>query len=280
MKKLLILLILIPGFVKSQIYTERDVRICNSVFKLAVKENLPKKNIGDIITTVGKSFLGTEYKAHTLEAGSKEKLIINLRGMDCTTFLENTLALARCIKDNKMTFPDFENQLTGIRYRSGKIKGYPSRLNYFSDWIYDNEKKGIVKNVSKRLGGVPVKFELNFMSTHPGAYKRLKNNPVLIPEIKKQESIIGSRTYYYIPEDKIATAADKIKNGDLIAFTTNIKGLDITHVGIAVKMKDGSIHLLHAPDTGYKIQISEYPIPVYITKIKKDTGIVVLRALD
>ncbi len=277
MNKLLLFILLIAGLTRCQIYSSRDEEICNSVFKQAVKENLGKEKIGDIIAAVGKSFIGTEYAAHTLERSGKEKLVIDLKGMDCTTFLENTLALAECIRHNTANFKSFEKQLTEIRYRDGVINGYPSRLNYFSDWIYDNIKKGIVKNISKEIGGVPIKFDVNYMSSHPGLYEKLKENPSFIPRIREQEKEIGARTYYYIPKEDIAACQDKIRNGDLIAFTTGIKGLDITHVGIAVIMKNGTVHLLHAPDAGYKIQISEYPLAEYISRIKKDTGIIVLR---
>ena len=173
MKKFLLFILLISGLARCQIYSPRDVKICNSVFKHAVKENLGKEKIGDIIAAVGKSFIGTEYVAHTLERSGKEKLVIDLSGMDCTTFLEYTLALAECIKSNKTTFKSFENQLTEIRYRGGVINGYPSRLNYFSDWIYDNVRKGIIKNVSGEMGGVPLKFKVDYMSLHPAQYKQL-----------------------------------------------------------------------------------------------------------
>lgn len=280
MKKILILILLISGVSKSQIYSPLDVEICNSKFELAANNNLMKEPIGDIIAAIGKSFLGTEYAAHTLEKSGKEKLVVNLSGLDCTTFLETSLAFARCIKDNKTTFADFEKQLIKIRYRDGIIKDYPSRLNYFSDWIYDNEKKGIIKNVSKDLGGSPCRFNVDFMSSHPDDYKQLKENPSFIEDIKLQEKEIDSRTYYYVPKEKIASCQNIIQNGDLIAFTTDIKGLDISHVGIAVKLKNGSIHLLNAPNIGYKVQISNYSLPVYISKIKKDTGIIVLRAVN
>ncbi len=279
MKKILILILLISSLTRSQTYSPGDVKICNAKFELAESKNLMNEPVGDIIAVIGRSFLGTEYAAHTLDKGNKEQLVIDLSGLDCTTFLETSLSFARCIKENKTSFTDFEKQLTRIRYRGGIIKNFPSRLNYFSDWIYDNVKKGIIKNVSKDLGGVPVRFNVDFMSAHPDAYIQLKENPSYIPEIKLQEKEISQRIYYYIPKEKIAACQNKIENGDLIAFTTDIKGLDITHVGIAVKMKNGSIHLLHAPNVGYKVQITDYSLPVYISKIKKDTGIIVLRAV-
>ncbi|MHB8578475.1 MAG: N-acetylmuramoyl-L-alanine amidase-like domain-containing protein [Ignavibacteriaceae bacterium] len=281
MIKIILLLFLSCSFLlRAQIYSEKDINICKSKFNLADEENLQDKPIGDIIAAIGKSFIGTEYIAHTLEKGKTESLVINLTGLDCTTFLETDLAFARCIKEKKTTFEDYQNELKKIRYRGGVIDQYPSRLNYFSDWIYDNIKKGIVKNISQEIGGEPLKFNVSFMSTHPDLYIQLKENQSFIPIIKVQENEIDKRVYYFIPKEKISQIESKIQNGDLIAFTSDVKGLDINHVGIAVKMSDDSIHLMHAPNVGYKVQISVLPLADYISKVKKDSGIIVLRAIE
>jgi len=42
-------------------------------------------------------------------------------------------------------------------------------------------------------------------------------------------------------------------------------------------MDDGRIHLMHAPNVGYKVQITEKPLADYIKGNKKQTGIMVLR---
>ena len=262
----------------AQVYTEKDVEICNSKFELAVDKKLSDKPISEIISEIGRSFLNTEYKAFTLEQVGKEQLVIHLTGLDCTTFLENTLTISRCIKKQKTSFEDYQNELTSIRYRDGKLNGYPSRLHYFSDWIYNNSKKGIVKDVTKEIGGKPIKFNVFFMSKNPDTYKKLTESPEFIPLIAKQEKEINKRKYYYIPKEKVSTIEDKIQNGDLIAITTNLPGLDVGHVGIAVKESDGRIHFLHAPLSGSKVQISEKPLPEYLAAIKKHTGIIVMRA--
>ena len=263
----------------AQVYTEKDVEICNSKFELAVDKKLSDKPISEIISEIGRSFLNTEYKAFTLEQVGKEQLVIHLTGLDCTTFLENTLTISRCIKKQKTSFEDYQNELTNIRYRDGKLNGYPSRLHYFSDWIYNNSKKGIVKDVTKEIGGKPIKFNVFFMSKNPDKYKKLTESPEFIPLIAKQEKEINKRKYYYIPKENVSTIEDKIQNGDLIAITTNLPGLDVGHVGIAVKESDGRIHFLHAPLSGSKVQISEKPLPEYLAAIKKHTGIIVLRVL-
>ncbi len=118
------------------------------------------------------------------------------------------------------------------------------------------------------------------MSENPKYYKQLKENSEFIPVIIKQENDINSRDYFYIPEDGIEKVESKIQTGDLIALTTSDKGLDIGHVGIAIKMKNGRIHFLHAPLAGSKVQITETPLSDYAKKIKKHTGIIVLRVLE
>ncbi len=259
-KKVFLLVFLLSILSQAQIYKEKDVEVCKSKFKMAVSKDLADKPLGDVITAVGKSFLGTDYVAHTLEVGDTEQLVINLTGLDCTTFLENALVFSRLIKEGKTTFKDYENELEKIRYRDGKLDQYPSRLHYFSDWIYNNTHKGIVKDVTKEIGGEPIKFDVGFMSENPKYYVQLKDNPAFIPIIKKQEEAINKREYYYIPKEKVAAIEDKIHNGDLIAITTNLKGLDIGHVGIAIKMDDGRIHFLHAPIVGSKVQITDDPL--------------------
>ena len=273
-------LILLSPNINSQIFSDTDVEVCSSKFNLAVDKSLSEKPINEVIIEIGKSFLETEYIAHTLEKEGDEQLVINLTGLDCTTFLETSLTFARCIKKGKTTFDDYQKELTFIRYRDGKIDKYPSRLHYFSDWIYNNQQKGIVKDITEEIGGKKIKFDLNFMSENPKYYKQLKENPEFIPVIIKQEKEINSRDYFYIPEDDIEKVESKIQTGDLIALTTSDKGLDIGHVGIAIKMDNGRIHFLHAPLAGSEVQITEMPLSEYVKKIKKHTGIIVLRVLE
>ena len=275
-----ILLFVLSMNVYSQIFSDKDAEICNSKFNLAVDESLATKPINEVIVEIGKSFLGTEYVAHTLEKEGDEQLVINLTGLDCTTFLETALTFARCIKKDKTSFEDYENELTFIRYRNGKIDKFPSRLHYTSDWIFNNEKKGIIKDITKEIGGKKIKFNVSVMSEHPEYYKQLQEHPEFIPIVKKQEDEINSREYNYIPKDEIDKAESKIQTGDLIALTTNNKGEDIGHVGIAIKMDDGRIHFMHAPLAGSKVQITEMPLGDYAKKVKKHTGIIVLRVQE
>jgi len=259
------------------IYTQKDVEVCSSKFTLAADKKLSTQPINQIVITIGRSFIGTDYVASTLEKGEKESLVINLTGLDCYTFLESSLALARCIKAGRTTFEDYQKELINIRYRDGKLNEYPSRLHYFSDWVYEMNKRGIGKDITKEIGGIPYSKNIDFMSAHIEAYKQLHTHPRFVEEISLTEKKISVRKNFWIPQGEIEKNESKIESGDIIGITTNIAGLDISHTGIAIRMEDGRIHLMHAPNVGFKVQITEKPLSNYIQGNKKQTGIIVLR---
>ncbi|MCH6574710.1 MAG: DUF1460 domain-containing protein [Bacteroidetes bacterium] len=213
---IIFLTLILTACTDAQVYKEKDIDICNSTFQLAVDENLQAKPINDVVVEVGKSFIGTDYVSHTLEVDGDERLVINFMGLDCNTFLEYALVFSRNIKQGKTTFENFQNELIFIRYNDGEIDQYPSRLHYFTDWIYDNEKKGVVKDITKEIGGDILELDLSFMTAHPQYYKHLRGNPDFIPLIKKQEEEISDRGHYYIPQKKIAELENKIKDGDVV----------------------------------------------------------------
>ncbi len=264
----------------AQIYSESDMEICNSKFQFAASENLKEKPISDVFIEMSESFIGTDYLAHSLETDGDEQLVVKLNGLDCTTLVEYSLALSRCIKKDTISSDDFLEELQRIRYRDGVINGYPSRLHYFSDWINNNVSKGVIVDETLQMSGDPIKFNLNFMSTHPDSYKQLKENPDLIPIIKIQEEEISSRTYYYLPKDEFESKEKFINSGDIIAITTTVEGLDIGHLGIAVRNEDGRIHLLHAPSPNTKVHITELTLADYLMKYKRHSGVIVLRVLE
>ena len=264
----------------AQVYTQADIDICKSKFDFALEQQLVLKPINEIIVEIGKSFLGLEYEAGTLDKDNKEELVIHLTGLDCYTFLETSLVFGRLIKLEENSFEDYENELTKIRYRNGEITDYVSRLHYFSDWIFEMDKRSVVKDVTKDIGGLPYINQINFMSANPQYYKQLKSDPENVQKIKDIEKLISSRKYFYIPQDTIQKLESNIINGDIIGITTDIPGLDIAHTGIAVRLDDNRIHLLHAPNTGKKIQITSEPLAEYIKRNKKQTGIIVARPLE
>ncbi len=251
---------------------------CRKKFEFAIAEGLPGKPIGDVMAAIGFSFLDAPYKGHTLETGGKEHLVVDLQEFDCVTFVESTFALARCIKLNRMTFADFKKQLQLIRYRGGKISGYPSRLHYFSDWINDNEKKGLVKNVAQELGGISYDKKIDFMSTHRSSYKQLRTT-ANFEAIQQTETELNKRPHFFLPKLKIQDAREEIKDGDIIGITTSIDGLDIIHTGMAFRFQ-GYLRFLHAPLSVGTIQVTKRTIVDYLAIYEKHTGIMLARPLE
>ena len=240
-------------------------------------ESLKNESIDKIIGVVGKSLIGTEYVAGTLDENiNSEKLVIKISGLDCVTFVENTLAMARTIQTGQPSLESFKDELQSIRYRDGKIDGYTSRLHYFSDWIYDNEKKGVVQDITKKIGGVMYNKKINFMSTHRSSYKQLESDDDALSQIKKIENKINNRDMYYIPKSSVDKYYDDLQTGDIIATTTEIKGLDVTHTGFIYKKK-GKTYFLHASLSAKEVIVSKEELKSYLKSDKKKTGIMVAR---
>jgi len=236
--------------------------------KLQELDQLPSTSTNDEITQIGKTFLGTPYVEKTLEIGEKETLVVNLRGLDCTTFVENVLAFALLQKENKSDFNDFVKYLKTIRYRNGSLDGYSSRLHYFTDWIRNNNEKGIVKEITSELGGIEMEKPVNFMGTHRDLYPFLADE-ANYEKILEVEAALAEEALCILPQEAIEPIENKLENGDIIALATSIKGLDVTHTGLAIRMPSRRIHLLHASISG-EVTITKVPLVDYLKKINLD----------
>ena len=233
--------------------------------------------LDDFTLNIAKSFLNRPYKAHTLEGNQNEKLITNLREFDCSTFVESCIAMGLTYRKDDISFDKFKKYLQRLRYyKNGKIKGYESRINYFSDWLYTHEEDGLLQDVTASMGGVEWKKDINFMSTHWNKYPFPKDNE-LLEKIQKIEEKISGQNFMYIPKAKIKSIENQFLNGDIIGITTNIDGLDITHEGFAIRLQDKRVYLLHASSDFKRVMVSDKPLSDYIAKNKNQTGIMVAR---
>ncbi|MDR0873699.1 MAG: DUF1460 domain-containing protein [Prevotellaceae bacterium] len=258
------------------VYTAEDKAIFDDYTnKFSERKNEP---INELVMETGFYFLETPYVSYTLEvAKPAEKLIINLRELDCTTFTETCLALARTIKSENISLHTYAEELQKIRYRNGILHEFPSRLHYFSDWIYDNDSLGIVKNITKTEynGDIfPVKF--NIMTKLSKNYPQLADTTFL-RQIGTIENEISQRTYYYLPKPRLDSI--QIQDGDIIAMTVSGKGLDVMHMGIAVNI-NGQLYFMHASSTGKRVMITDLPFKEYSAAIKSNTGYMIARPIE
>ncbi len=260
------------------LYHTKDKQICTAILKNGVKMGLSNKPLNEIVIDVALSFIGTEYVGHTLETAGEEKLVVNLRGLDCTTFLENVVVLSRLIKQEKTTFEEYARELIKIRYRDGKLDIYPSRLHYFSDWLNNNEKKSIVTDITRTLGGQPYDKEINFMTRNRDRYRQLGSDEYF-GEVGKIEEKLTACDFFYVNQSDIEKMEDKVQNGDLIAITSTVDGLDIAHVTIALH-QNNRLHIIHASSSLDRVVISEEPLAEYIKKNKSQDGIMIGRLVE
>ncbi len=252
-----------------------DMR-CQKILK-SFDASLKNQPINDVIIEVGKSFMATPYVAGTLDKNpGKERLTVYVTGLDCVTFCENSLTMARIIKQGDTSFDNYKKELEKIRYRGGVLDGYPSRLHYFSDWIYDNDKKGIVRDITKEIGGVEYNKTIDFMTTHTDAYAQLKNNSDNIAQMQAVENSINSRQNYYIPVKSLPSVYDSLQSGDIIGVTSEVGGLDVAHTGIIYK-DNGIPYFLNASLKKKEVIISDGTIQDYIMGNKKQSGVMVCR---
>jgi Protein of unknown function (DUF1460) len=236
------------------------------------KMQLPKgKTLTETLITVAHSFEGTPYASNTLEKEGEEALVINLRELDCVTFIENTLALA-LTKQKNGNFDQYKQFLTQLRYRNGRINGYPSRLHYFTDALHEAETNGYLTDVTQKIGGIPYKKTISAMSSNPSSLK----NPQEIQQIIAAEVDINQRKAYFIPKNNLRAAEKFIQTGDIIATTAAAQGMDVTHTGFVI-LKKGRVHFLHASYNFKKVMLTAEPLVDYMAKKKSQSGVIVYR---
>ena len=240
--------------------------------------------LGDRTVAVGESLVGTPYVNYTLEIDNHtESPSVNLNGVDCWTFFEIALGFARMleVKTDNYTPQDLLTMIELDRYRGGHCDGkYTTRLHFLEDWIYDNERRGLVKNLTPSLGGVPMRGRyLNEMSRYWRSSRYLRNNPKLVPEMREIENRISSRTIYHIPKEAVPAIESKIQNGDVICISGRGPEGFTEHVGLAYRDRQGVLHFLHASKDERRVMV-DVALHSYIYRYGKFAGIMVVRPLD
>ena len=233
----------------------------------------------EVIRKTGEFLKGTQYVAFTLDGNDDEHLVVNLNGLDCLTFVETTLALTACVKNDELSISEFMNELCRIRYRHGVMDGYASRLHYLSDWIRDCQYKGIVKDITREIKGCErIKMSIDYMSTHPDRYTQLKKGGIDLERIKAIEEDLSEAEHWYIPKSKVNNETYKhLQTGDIICWVTDAKGLDYGHVGFVYMDGNGIAHLMHASMSIGHVLIDSRPLAGYLSNKEHFIGMSVLR---
>ncbi|MGM9759038.1 MAG: N-acetylmuramoyl-L-alanine amidase-like domain-containing protein [Parabacteroides sp.] len=233
------------------------------------------ESMGETMLRTARFFLGTPYVAATLEQ-EPEHLVVNLRQLDCMTFVESVLALSRTVQSGERTFDRFRSELAHIRYRTDSITDYTDRLHYTTDWLYENGRRGVLTDCTQASGGISLPIQLSFMSTHPNAYAQLADHPERVERMRQIEQAVSARSYFYIPQEEIEARSEAFQEGDIVCFVTSIPGLDISHLGIVCRV-DGKLTFIHASSTRKEVIVNEASLSDYVKGIRKNIGVMLLR---
>jgi len=254
-----------------------EVAAFRRVMDYATAEKLHQRPMGEMIQAIAKQFQGTPYKAGLLDQSQEETLVVTLKNFDCVLFVETVLAIARGVAVQDYSQQSLLHHLRDQRYWDGQMNGYCSRLHYFSEWIFDNEKRGTVKNMGQDLGGVPLHKKLNFMSQHRQSYPKLSHDTTYQCILQKEAKLNGIK-FDYIPTQQIHRVYPQLQSGDIVAIATDIPGLDVTHTGLVDRYPDGNMGLIHASPIG---EVTIAPdIQRYVSQVKNAIGILVARPID
>lgn len=276
----IILFLLIPLAMTAQrrIYEKEDsIRIEQALRDI---KHAKPTTTGRLIIEIADKFLGERYVGGTLEQGIGEPLVISCTKVDCTTYVELVIAIAMAADECDVNFETVCRNLERVRYRNGKNEGYTSRLHYISWWIADNAKRGIIEDVTGSMSRTTKALDLSFMSNHPGSYPLLADNRYLTDTIARYEALSQGKEVHYIPKSKLhGIATNYIKEGDIIAITTSVEGLDVAHIGFAYYNEDGILCLQHASSEKKMVIKDTRPLSNYLDRRKSHTGIMIFRAV-
>jgi len=225
----------------------------NRIDKL-LKESSAISDISRRIDFLSRQFLGVEYRESTLtgDIDMPEMFVINLAGVDCFTFLDYIAAM-----HISGSFAEFKENLRNIRYQSGKV-AYENRNHFFIEWLQFNQDLvgDATENVSAGKSWQAKKI-LN----------QKNDETYFLPGIPCRE-----REIVYIPSGDVDNAViEKLKTGDYIGIYSEKPGLDVSHVGIVIKVED-NIFLRHASINSMKVVDEDF-----LKYISGKPGIIVLR---
>jgi len=273
----------------STIGSEDEARLLDWARRLA-EEGFASRNVplGAACVRVGELAVGTPYEGFTLEeyirAGGSpartEPLTLSLTRFDCVSLVESCLAIARVVRRGDPTnWESYAAEMERMRYRDGVRIGYASRLHYFSEWLHDNERRGLVRDLGRELGGTEDLRPLRFMSSNPDAYAALAV-PEVRAEIVGMERALDGHSRWVVPTERIDIISERIQTGDILAFATSIGGLDVSHAAYAYRGGDSVLRVLHAPLSGGVVEVTTSTLTQYVRAIRRSTGILVSRPLD
>jgi hypothetical protein len=243
-------------------------------------ENWRALAIGDRLVKVALELEGTPYQGFTLEIDDRvESPSANFEGMDCWTFFEICLGMARMFETPKTRYApqDLLDQIELTRYRGGVCRGnYLDRIHYLAEWYIDNDKRRTIDDLTRRFPTERMPPQCGEMTRLWKHYRYLKHNPELRTGMAAHEKRLNETPVFMVPKAKVAGLEPKLRNGDIIGIARHDHGSYCSHVGIIVVDEAGRRRFMHASTTHKKVVLDE-TVSAYLHKFKKHAGILVGR---
>ena len=242
-----------------------------------------KLPLGERVNKFALALRGTPYVNYTLELHDvTESPSVNMKGMDCWTLFEIALAMGRLVALHSPPYSPQEmlRLIEMDRYRGGRCTGrFDSRLHHLEDWIQDNERRGLVKDITPSLGGKKLHRRMAYMGKKPHLYRQLRADPSMVPEFIRVENELSRRGITYVPKAQVPRIESQLRNGDIICIVTTWHETYTSHVGIASRDKNGVLRFLHASKNHREV-VLDNRLSDYLNKFGKHAGIFVGRPLD
>jgi hypothetical protein len=241
--------------------------------------------MGDRMLTLARELEGVPYVGYTLEIHDRiECPSVRFDGLDCWTFFECVLGLARMIETPKPAYAwtDLLAEIEWTRYRGGVCTGgYLERIHYLDEWFFDNFARQNVLDLTRKLPGAERLRgrRSTEMTTLWKSYRYLRENPGLRGPMRQSELEVEKLPVWYVPKAKVPAMERHLQSGDIIGIVTRDQGGVCSHVGLAARDADGTLRFMHA-SKNHQAVVVDSRLSVYLDRFKSHAGIMAARPLS
>lgn len=236
----------------------------------------PDETFGDFLIRTALLKWHSPY-AHLKETTRTESLQVDLTSFDCVSFIETSLAVARCAWQRNTTEACFIKELIATRYRNGMMGDFASRLHYLEDWIDDNSMRRRLEDPSEVLGGLRLRRRFSYMSEHPHQYPAMAD-PRIRAAIRHSEARLSARIYTVTVRASIREKEHLLLSGDLVGIVTTEPGRLISHAGLVARNgEEKAARLLHASSHHGRVIVTGTRLTDYVFRRRERWGIVTAR---
>lgn len=264
----------------------RGRSVWERIVALARQQEWSRLPLGQRVARVAWQLRGIRYENFTLEVDDRiESPIVNLHALDCWTFYENALAMARMLGPAHFQ-PRAEHMLRLVeleRYRDGHCDGtYLSRMHHLEEVFANNEKRGWANNITASLPGAErLRRQVREMTIGWKQYRYLRAQPELLEPMAAIEARVSSLPVWHLPKDRVALIEPQLQSGDLCAITTAHEEQYTCHVGLILRIQ-GKALFMHATSDRQRGRcvIVDHQLTSYLRRVSHHIGVVICRPLE